>query len=158
MKTPRKIVVIGCSGTGALAAMTLKKLQPDLDVTILREPDEEGLLTRCATPYICCGNVMVEPSYKDDAMFTDQNIRLVNSRAEKLDNQQKEVTTAEMLKPICRVTMSSCASNSVSRASQATVTSRESCFPLQPTLGISDCVSRSGRGPAWRKAVTENGP
>ena len=95
MKTPRRIVVIGCSGTGALAAMTLKKLQPDLDVTILREPDEEGLLTRCATPYICCGNVMVEPSYKDDAMFTDQNIHLVNSRAEQLDSRRKEVTTAE---------------------------------------------------------------
>jgi ketopantoate reductase len=55
MSAPQRIVVIGCSGTGALAAMTLKKLQPDLDVTILREPDEEGLLTRCATPYICCG-------------------------------------------------------------------------------------------------------
>jgi len=95
MKTPQRIVVIGCSGTGALAAMTLKKLQPDLDVTILREPDEEGLLTRCATPYICCGNVMVEPSYKDDALFTDQNIRLVNARAERLDSRRKEVTTAE---------------------------------------------------------------
>jgi len=95
MKTPQRIVVIGCSGTGALAAMTLKKLQPDLDVTILREPDEEGLLTRCATPYICCGNVMVEPSYKDDAMFTDENIRLVNARAEQLDSRRKEVTTAE---------------------------------------------------------------
>jgi glycine/D-amino acid oxidase-like deaminating enzyme len=61
ISTPRRIVVIGCSGTGALAAMTLKKLQPDLDVTILREPDEEGLLTRCATPYICRGNVMPVP-------------------------------------------------------------------------------------------------
>jgi len=29
-----------------------------------------GLLTRCATPYICCGNVMVEPFYKDDSIFT----------------------------------------------------------------------------------------
>jgi len=61
MKTPRRIVVIGCSATGALAAMTLKRLRPDLDVTSLREPDEEGLLTRCATPYTGCGNIMVEP-------------------------------------------------------------------------------------------------
>lgn len=91
----RRIVVIGCSGTGALAAMSLKKKRPDLEVTIIREPDERGLLTRCATPYICCGNVMVEPSYKDDAMFADQNIRLVNSRAEKLDHVAKKVTTAD---------------------------------------------------------------
>jgi NADH oxidase (H2O2-forming) len=95
MSAPQRIVVIGCSGAGALAAMTLKKMEPALEVTILREPDEEGLLTRCATPYICCGNVMVEPSYKDDAMFTDQNIRLVNSKAEKLDRSRKEVTTTE---------------------------------------------------------------
>ena len=59
------IVVIGCSGCGALAARTLKKLQPSLNVTILREANEKGLLTRCATPYICCGNVMVDPSYAD---------------------------------------------------------------------------------------------
>lgn len=95
MSSIRRIVVIGCSGTGALAAMSLKKRRPDLEVTILREPDERGLLTRCATPYICCGNVMVEPSYKDDAMFTDQNIRLVNSRAETLDHVAKKVTTAD---------------------------------------------------------------
>ena len=89
----KRVVVIGCSGTGALAATMLKKRRPDMDVTIIREPDENGLLTRCATPYICCGNVMVNPSYKDDSMFKD--IRLVNSRAEKLDNSQKQVTTAD---------------------------------------------------------------
>ena len=95
MSVARHIVVIGCSGTGALAAITLKKLGPDLDVTIIREPDEKGLLTRCAIPYICCGDVMVDPSYKDDTMFTDQNIRIVNSRAEKLDKHSKRVTTAD---------------------------------------------------------------
>ncbi len=95
MSNIRRIVVIGCSGTGALAAMSMKKRHPDLEVTIIREPDERGLLTRCATPYICCGNVMVEPSYKDDAVFTDENIRLVNSRAERLDHVGKKVTTAD---------------------------------------------------------------
>jgi len=95
MTAARKIVVIGCSGTGALAALTLKKLAPELDVTVMREPDEKGLLTRCATPYICCGNVMVEPSYKSDSIFTEQNIRLINSKAEKLDSAQKSVTSAD---------------------------------------------------------------
>ncbi|MDO9543065.1 MAG: hypothetical protein Q7J98_12190 [Kiritimatiellia bacterium] len=66
MNDLKRVVVIGCSGAGAIAALSLKKLCDTLDVTIIREADEQGLLTRCATPYICCGEVMVEPSYKDD--------------------------------------------------------------------------------------------
>ena len=95
MNDLKRIVVIGCSGAGASAALTLKKLNGTLDVTIIREPDEQGLLTRCATPYICCGQVMVEPSYKDDAMFGASNIRLVNARAEHLNSRQKTVTTVD---------------------------------------------------------------
>jgi len=34
MNTAQQIVVIGCSGTGALAALALKKLRPELDVTL----------------------------------------------------------------------------------------------------------------------------
>ncbi len=90
-----KVVVIGCSGAGAMAALSLRKLHAGLDITIIREPDEQGLLTRCATPYICCGAVMVEPSYKDDSMFTKQNIKLVNTRAEHVDNKNKNVTTTD---------------------------------------------------------------
>ena len=59
MEQITKVVVIGCSGCGALAARTVKKLKPSLNVTIIREQEEKGLLTRCATPYICCGNVTV---------------------------------------------------------------------------------------------------
>ena len=80
MNDLKRIVIIGCSGAGAIAALSLKKLCDTLDVTIIREPDEQGLLTRCATPYICCGKVMVEPSYKDDSMFGASKIRLVNAR------------------------------------------------------------------------------
>ena len=90
-----KIVIIGCSGCGALAARMLKKLDPSLDVTIIRERDEKGLLTRCATPYICCGNVMVEPSYKDDNIFLSQEIKLVNVEAVGIDKGTKIVTTAD---------------------------------------------------------------
>jgi len=35
MEQVSKVVVIGCSGAGALAARTLKKLNPSLDVTII---------------------------------------------------------------------------------------------------------------------------
>jgi len=91
----RQVVVVGCSGCGALAALTAKKLAPSLDVTIIREQEEKGLLTRCATPYICCGYVMVDPSYKSDSMFTDMGIELVNVRAVGIDRGSKAVTTAD---------------------------------------------------------------
>ena len=66
MSKTKKVVAIGCSGCGALAALTIKKLDPSFEVTIIREPEEKGLLTRCATPYICCGNVTVDSSYKEN--------------------------------------------------------------------------------------------
>ena len=91
----KKIVAIGCSGCGALAALTLKKIKPSLEVTIIRESEEKGLLTRCATPYICCGDVMVDPSYKDDSIFTEKGIRLVNVRAVGIDRKKKAVTTVD---------------------------------------------------------------
>jgi NADH oxidase (H2O2-forming) len=95
MAKSKKIVIIGCSGCGALAARTLKGLNPSLEVTIIREQEEKGLLTRCATPYICCGEVMVEPSYKDDDIFTSQGIQLVNVKAVGIDRGGKTVTTAD---------------------------------------------------------------
>lgn len=90
-----KIVVIGCSGSGALAARMLKKLNPSLDVTIIREQEERGLLTRCATPYVATGNVTVDASYKDDKIFTEPGINLVNVKAVGIDKASKKVTTAD---------------------------------------------------------------
>ncbi len=90
-----KVVVIGCSGAGALAARMLKSLEPSVDVTIIREEEEQGLLTRCATPYICFGHVLTDPSYKDDSIFTKAGINLVNVRAVSIDRERKTVTTAD---------------------------------------------------------------
>ena len=95
MSRIKKIVVIGCSGCGALAALMLKKLDSSLEVTIIREPQEKGLLTRCATPYICCGDVMVDASYKDDNIFTEKGIKLINATAIEIDRDKKSVKTAD---------------------------------------------------------------
>jgi len=91
----KKVVAIGCSGCGALAALMLKKSRPSLEVTIIREPQEKGLLTRCATPYICCGDVMVDSSYKDDSIFTEKGIRLVNVTAVTIDREKRTVSTSD---------------------------------------------------------------
>ena len=90
MNGKERVVAIGCSGCGALAALALKKMKPSLEVTIIREPDEKGLLTRCATPYICCGDVMVDSSYKDDIIFTEKGIKLVDVTAVKIDRKKAE--------------------------------------------------------------------
>ncbi len=73
----------------------MKKLKPSLEVTIIREPQEKGLLTRCAPHYICCGDVMVDPSYKDDSIFTEKGIRLVNVTAVGIDREKRKVTTSD---------------------------------------------------------------
>ena len=91
----KKVVAIGCSGCGALAALALKKMRPFLDVTIIREPNEKGLLTRCATPYICCGDVMVDSSYKDDSIFTEKGIKLIDATVVKIDRTKSMVVTAD---------------------------------------------------------------
>ena len=95
MTALKKLVVIGCSGAGAMAAKMAKTVNPELDVTIIREQEEKGLLTRCATPYIATGNVMVDPSYKDDAVFTNQGIKLVNVKAVGIDRKSRTITTAD---------------------------------------------------------------
>lgn len=41
MQQLKKIVVIGCSGAEATAARMAKKLNPLLDVTIIREQEEK---------------------------------------------------------------------------------------------------------------------
>ncbi len=95
MNTTNQVIVIGCSGAGAMAAMMIKKRNPDMNVTVFREEDEKGLLTRCATPYICCGDVLVDPSYKDDRIFTDAGIHLINKRITSIDRKNKTVTAAD---------------------------------------------------------------
>jgi len=89
----RKLVIIGCSGCGAHAAIMAKRLDPSLDVLIIRE--EERLLTRCALPYITAEEATLEASYKSDDMFTSNGIKLVDSRAESIDRKYKTVTTKD---------------------------------------------------------------
>jgi len=95
MNSLKKVVVVGCSGAGAMAAKMAKTIDPSLEVTIIRKQEEKGLLTRCATPYIASGNVTVDLSYKDDEVFTNQGIKLVNVEAVGIDRKLKTVTIAD---------------------------------------------------------------
>lgn len=88
-----KLVIVGCAGVGGPAAMMAKKIDPSLDVTLIRE--EENFLTRCATPYIAVERATVEDSVKDDGMFHAVGTKLVNVKATSIDRQEKTVTTAD---------------------------------------------------------------
>ena len=93
----KKVVVIGCSGAGAMAAKMLKKLNSSVEVTIIRPQEEKGLLTRCATPYIAGGYVTVDSSYKDDTIFLKEGIKIVNIKAVSIDRKTKKVITEDGL-------------------------------------------------------------
>jgi len=73
--------------------MMAKKVDPSLDVTVIRE--EENFLTRCATPYIAVERATVEASVKDDGMFHAVGTKLVNVKATSIDRKEKTVTTAD---------------------------------------------------------------
>jgi len=93
MSKINKLVIIGCAGVGGPAAMMAKKVDPSLDVTVIRE--EENFLTRCATPYISVERATVEASVKDDGMFHAVGTKLVNVKATSIDRKEKTVTTAD---------------------------------------------------------------
>jgi NADPH-dependent 2,4-dienoyl-CoA reductase/sulfur reductase-like enzyme len=73
--------------------MTLKRLDPSLEVTVIRE--EPHLLTRCAIPYIIGEEATVEASYKSDDMFTRVGTKLVDSKATGIDRESKTVMTED---------------------------------------------------------------
>jgi len=93
MNQIKKLVVIGCAGTGGPAAMLAKTLAPEIEVIVIRE--EENFLTRCATPYIASGDVTVDSSVKDDQILLSKGITLVDSKAIAIDREAKRVTTAD---------------------------------------------------------------
>lgn len=88
-----KLVIVGCAGVGGPAAMMAKRMEPSLDVTLIRE--EENFLRRCAVPYISVGKAAVEASVKDDEMFHAVGTKLVNVKATSINREEKTVTTAD---------------------------------------------------------------
>lgn len=93
MSKINKLVIIGCAGMGGPAAMMTKRMDPTVDVTLIRE--EEHFLTRCAVPYISVEQATVEASVKDDGMFHAAGVKLVKAPATSINRKEKTVTTAD---------------------------------------------------------------
>jgi len=93
MSKINKLVIVGCAGMGGPAAMMTKRMDPTVDVTLIRE--EENFLTRCAVPYISVEKATVEASVKDDGMFHTAGVKLVKKPATSITREKKTVTTAD---------------------------------------------------------------
>ncbi|MBE0517484.1 MAG: FAD-dependent oxidoreductase [Methanophagales archaeon] len=93
MSKINKLVIIGCAGMGGPAAMMTKRMDPTVDVTVIRE--EEHFLTRCAVPFIAVEHATVAASVKDDGMFHAAGVKLVNVPATSINRKEKTVTTAD---------------------------------------------------------------
>ncbi len=89
----QNLVIIGCAGMGGPAAMMTKRMDPTVDVTLIRE--EEHFLTRCAVPFIAVEQATVAASVKDDGMFHTAGVNLVKVPATSVNRTDKTVTTAD---------------------------------------------------------------
>lgn len=87
----QKIVIIGLGGAASNVARPAKRVDPSLDITILKEED---LLVRCALPYVATGDATLEDSIKSDEMFHSLGIKTVDAVATNIDRENKTVTDA----------------------------------------------------------------
>ncbi|MFH2068321.1 MAG: hypothetical protein ABII89_02505 [Candidatus Omnitrophota bacterium] len=61
MDGKKRVVAIGCSGCGALAALAVKKLKPFFEVTIIREPNEKVIAAKQESILRCAGQPELSP-------------------------------------------------------------------------------------------------
>jgi len=90
-----KHVIIGNGPAGVIAAETLRKLDADADI-VLAGDEPEPPYSRMAIPYLLMGNIAEPGTHlrKEADHYSRLKIRLVNSRAEKIDDAAKSVKFA----------------------------------------------------------------
>lgn len=79
----RDIVVVGGGPAGITFCRYLKRLKPDVTITMFRP--EEYSMVYCAIPYALGGLFDAEKVYKKDTLVTDSGTQLVRSRISKVD-------------------------------------------------------------------------
>jgi len=84
------VLVIGGGPAGITFSRTLKKLQPETGITMLRP--EEHSMVYCAIPYAIEGLFDHGKVYKKDTLVTDVGVDLVRAQAANVDFDKKEVT------------------------------------------------------------------
>ncbi len=89
-------VIVGAGPAGVVAAETLRKLDPDADITIIGD-EPEPPYSRMAIPYYLIDNIEESGSYlrDPDKHFKAQNIEVVQQRVDKIDAKAKKLTLAD---------------------------------------------------------------
>jgi len=90
-----KHVIIGNGPAGVVAAETLRKLDANAEI-VLAGDEPEPPYSRMAIPYLLMGNIAEPGTHlrKEADHYSRLKIRLVNSRAEKIDGAAKSVKFA----------------------------------------------------------------
>jgi NAD(P)H-nitrite reductase large subunit len=90
-----KHVIIGNGPTGLVAAETLRRLQPDAEITLIGD-EHEPPYSRMAIPYFLIGNITDQGTHlrKDPQHFQKHNLKLVVGRAVRVDPAAKQVDLA----------------------------------------------------------------
>lgn len=89
-------IIIGAGPAGVLAAETLRKADPNADISIIGE-ESEPPYSRMAIPYFLIDNVDESGTYLRDPKkhFAAQNIEVVQQRVDKIDTSAKQISLAD---------------------------------------------------------------
>lgn len=89
-------IIIGAGPAGVVAAETLRKSDPGAEITIIGD-EPEPPYSRMAIPYYLINNIEESGSYLRDPKvhYSDQNIKLVQQKVDKVDATAKQVILAD---------------------------------------------------------------
>jgi NAD(P)H-nitrite reductase large subunit len=89
-------IIIGAGPAGVIAAETLRKADPDAEITIIGD-EPEPAYSRMAIPYYLIDNVKESGTYLRDPEnhFNSQNIEVVQQRVDSVDTQDKRISLAD---------------------------------------------------------------
>ena len=89
-------IIIGAGPAGVIAAETLRKADPDADISIIGD-EPEPPYSRMAIPYYLMDNIEESGTYLRDPEknFKTQNIEVVQQRVDKIDSAAKQVSLVD---------------------------------------------------------------
>lgn len=87
--THSAVLIIGGGPAGITFSRNLRKLRPDLSITMLR-PEEHSMIY-CAIPYAVEGLFEPHKTFKKDEMVTDVGVNLVRRHAREVDLRARRV-------------------------------------------------------------------
>jgi len=77
-----KVVVIGCGPAGVVASLTVRKLSPKADITVV---GKDPIFVRCSAPYVLAGTVKLKKCIEPDSMLNANRIKVVRDEVVDID-------------------------------------------------------------------------